>query len=236
VSVPVNVRAGDIAGQLEFESGIGQTTLVELFTSEGCSSCPPAERLLNRFRTDPGLWNTYVPLAWHVDYWDYLGWKDRFSSSEYSDRQRRYAQLHRSHTVYTPNFVVNGTNWRPGILASKPPASTNSAGNLKVRLSGKSLSATWEGAKTDARRLRLNVAILGLGLTTRIQSGENAGTLASHDFVVLRHQTTDSTDRRWQLNLDSRNTEKMAGQAIAVWVSLPGDPYPLQATGALLPH
>lgn len=222
------------ANELTFESGDKQTVMVELFTSEGCNSCPPAERQLNQYRKNPQLWKIFIPVAWHVDYWDYLGWKDRFSSAAYSDRQRRYARVHRSNTVYTPNFVVNGLNWRPGIFSGLPQPATGSVGNLKVKLKNGILSAHLMHASALPKRLQLNVALLGMGLVSNIKAGENAGRRALHEFVALSHQTADSTDSHWQLALGSGHESASSASAIAVWVSRPGDPVPLQAAGAPL--
>ena len=75
------------------QSGERQIAVLELYTSEGCSSCPPAETWLSRLREAPGLWKDFVPLAFHVDYWDYLGWRDPWGSREYSNRQRAYRRI-----------------------------------------------------------------------------------------------------------------------------------------------
>src|SRR6185295_6297026 len=80
--------------------------VVELFTSQGCSSCPPADRLLSTLRSDPRV----VPLAFHVDYWNYIGWTDPFSSARWSQRQQAYARAFASNRIYTPQLVVNGTS------------------------------------------------------------------------------------------------------------------------------
>ena len=84
---------GDVlcADNVVFESGAKKVQLLELFTSEGCSSCPPAEASLGRLVNDPRLWHEFVPVAFHVDYWDRLGWKDPFASAEWTKRQRLYA-------------------------------------------------------------------------------------------------------------------------------------------------
>ena len=97
---------------ITFQSSEAQTALLELYTSEGCSSCPPAESWLSRLKESPGLWKDFVPLAFHVDYWDYLGWRDPWAAREFSERQRAYAQGWRSENVYTPGFVLNGKEWR----------------------------------------------------------------------------------------------------------------------------
>jgi len=86
--------------------------LLELFTSEGCSSCPPAETWLSGLRSAPGLWKEFVPASFHVDYWDYLGWRDPWASKIFSYRQRDYAQSWHSDSIYTPGFVLNGREWR----------------------------------------------------------------------------------------------------------------------------
>jgi len=85
--------------QLRFESGEKRVAFVELFTSEGCSSCPPAERTFSKLTTHPSLWKTFVPVAFHVNYWDNLGWKDRLASVEFTQRQHTYASAWRSDTA-----------------------------------------------------------------------------------------------------------------------------------------
>src|SRR5450432_272324 len=102
------------AGERKFQSDGAQATLVELFTSEGCSSCPPAEASLSRLKDDPSLWKSIVPVAWHVDYWNSLSWRDRFSSARYTERQRGYATKRGSNSIYTPAFAVNGREWHLG--------------------------------------------------------------------------------------------------------------------------
>src|SRR3954451_22950703 len=83
--------------------------VVELFTSQGCSSCPPADALIHDIANDPAMRGRVIPLAFHVDYWDSLGWRDPFSSSEWTQRQARYARTMRLSSAYTPQAVVNGT-------------------------------------------------------------------------------------------------------------------------------
>ncbi len=80
------------AAPLQFTSPETRVTLLELYTSEGCSSCPPADRWLSGLRDDPRLWREVVPVAFHVDYWDAIGWPDRFASAAHSERQRTYAR------------------------------------------------------------------------------------------------------------------------------------------------
>src|SRR6266568_5478088 len=120
------------AARITFQSEERQTSLIELYTSEGCSSCPPAEAWLSRLKESPGLWRDFVPLAFHVDYWDYLGWGDPWANKSFSDRQRAYAKQWRSDSVYTPGFVLNGKEWRDWSLSKSIPTSTAKPGTLKA--------------------------------------------------------------------------------------------------------
>ena len=120
------------AEDLEFSSGSERATILELYTSEGCSSCPPADRWLSQLKSDPGLWRDVIPLAFHVDYWDYIGWKDEFAREEYSARQRRYAWEGNANSVYTPGMFRNGTEWRGWWRGELPVAAKEPAGRLSV--------------------------------------------------------------------------------------------------------
>ncbi len=104
-----------------FSSGNDRVALVELYTSEGCSSCPPADRWLSRLADDAGLWSEFVPVAFHVDYWDYIGWKDEFADPSNTQRQRGYAAAAGARSIYTPQMVVGGRDhvigYRPMELA-----------------------------------------------------------------------------------------------------------------------
>ena len=95
-----------------FDSGKARGHLVELFTSEGCSSCPLADRWLSTLERDNRLWKSVFPIAFHVDYWDYIGWPDRFAVPRHSHRQREHRGLGNVYSVYTPGFVVAGREWR----------------------------------------------------------------------------------------------------------------------------
>jgi len=96
------------AAAVTFESSETQTSLLELYTSEGCSSCPPAEKWLSRLKESPGLWKDFVPVAFHVDYWDYLGWRDRWSSKTFTDRQHAYASAWRSDSDVSSMTITSG--------------------------------------------------------------------------------------------------------------------------------
>ena len=166
--------------------------LVELFTSEGCSSCPPADRLLARLASEPAAAGVeIVPLAFHVDYWNRLGWADPFSSSAFTERQGDYSRAFGGDRVYTPQMVVNGRKEfvgsdervaRSALLAAAKDAIAT------VRLT------VPEGAKGPAS-LRVSVAGATEGaeiflaisedlLSTDVPRGENAGRRLEHTAVV----------------------------------------------------
>ena len=224
------------AEPLIFESEGQHTRLIELYTSEGCSSCPPAERYLNKYKYHPELWKTYFPVAFHVDYWDYLGWKDRFSKADYSKRQRLYARVNQQRTVYTPAFMVNGQNWRPGFYNKGFDIENSNAGRLKVLIEKDELNAEYSTNQEHARLLQLNIAVLGMDIHSTITAGENEGNKAKHEFVVLDHRKVSSRSNKWKLQLPKIDTKDTMQFALVVWVSRPGHPKPIQVVGGPLPN
>ena len=169
-----------------FESAETQNSLIELFTSEGCSSCPPAEKWLSGLKSNQDLWKKIIPVAFHVDYWDHLGWRDRFAKPEFTSRQQRYAAAWGGDSVYTPGFVVNGKEWRNWFGGNAVPTISTRVGVLRVSLGndGK-VTATFVPETTKPRALALNVALLGNELESDVKRGENSGRKLRHDFVVL---------------------------------------------------
>jgi hypothetical protein len=220
------------------DSGSRQVSLLELYTSEGCSSCPPADRWLSKLQRDTRLWREVVPVAFHVDYWDYLGWPDRFASSVFGTRQRQYAQNGFIRTVYTPGLILNGKEWRGWFsrpqLRLEPGAEV---GQLTLRLDDKQTEARFTAGGTRPDRLDIHLALLGFGLSTQVQDGENQGRTLQHDFVVLAYEHTPmlrgDTDFRAHLDLPTITVE-VSRKAVAAWVSLPNNPQPLQAVGGWL--
>jgi hypothetical protein len=107
-----------------------QVNLLEVYTSQGCSSCPPAEHWLTRFETDPRLWQQFIPVNFHVDYWDSLGWKDPFAAAKFSTRQRRYEQLSYATSVATPGFILDGRGWNGWFYGHTLPLTETDAAGL----------------------------------------------------------------------------------------------------------
>jgi hypothetical protein len=219
-----------------FESGETQNMLIELFTSEGCSSCPPAEKWLSALKSNQNLWKKIVPVAFHVDYWDRLGWRDRFAKPEFTARQQRYAAAWGGDSVYTPGFVVNGKEWRSWFVDNVPPASSAKVGVLRVSLGadGK-LSARYVPEAKQHRGLALNVALLANDLESDVKRGENSGRKLRHDFVVLDLLNIDMANESnaWTASIVlpmRAGADKVS--ALAAWIT--ENETPIQATGGWL--
>lgn len=222
------------ADGFEFKSGKQQANLIELFTSQGCSSCPPAEQYLNSLKNHELLWKSYIPLAFHVDYWDYLGWKDSFAKPDHRVRQEAYAKLNKQRTIYTPGFYVNGAPWRRGIFERDPPLTQTETGILSVRLHNDQLTAEYRPLTPVNEVLTLNVAIVGMDLQTDIKAGENSGRHSNHEFVVLHQQILQSSDGFWQLQLAQIHFAETKNLALIAWINTKGSPRPLQAVGGYI--
>ena len=219
------------ADKLNFSSGPRQVTMLELYTSQGCSSCPPAERWLNKYVDNKDLWTRIVPLAFHVDYWDYIGWKDAYAMPEYGERQREYARRGKAHTVVTPGVFINGQEWRGWSLRLKPRASSSKPGDLSATIEDGFLSAAFDTLKRES--YELHIAILGFGIKTKVKSGENRNSTLAQEFVVLAHDWHRSGDKYWHVSMPEPRLEAER-YAVALWVSEPGRSTPIQATGGWL--
>jgi hypothetical protein len=162
--------------------------VIELFTSQGCSSCPAADKLLDKLARDGAvLGRPIAPLAFHVDYWDDLGWADSFALPAWTERQRQYSRALGDSSVYTPELVVGG---RTGLVGSNSLAATRAiaAAPAQIKISA---SATWKAdsitvtAKAPAGA-DVVVAIWQDNTKTKIPRGENAGSTLAGDRVVRR--------------------------------------------------
>ena len=222
---------------VRLSSAGNNVALVELFTSEGCSSCPPADHWLSGLEENARLWRDYVPVAFHVDYWDYIGWRDRFASAKYSNRQRQYAREGGANTVYTPGMFQNGREWRGWYRGQLPGSNGVSAGVLNVEISGDEVSVGYKAESPHDAKLIVHVAILGMGLESRVTAGENNGRTLRHDFVVLGLTSTplSSAGDRYSAELELPRADNPASRrAVAAWVSTADRQTPIQAVGGFL--
>ena len=229
------------AETIEFRSAETKASLVELFTSEGCSSCPPAERWLSGLKTNPKLWKDYVVVSFHVDYWDGLGWKDPFARREFTDRQQSYSTQWRTESVYTPGFVVDGKEWHGWFNHEALPEPTNTKVGVLLATSNK--PGEWE-LRYEARRVgadekpKFSAVLLGFRLNSKVKTGENSGRTLEHDFVVLKSAMASArhSDQSFQGTISlpadaSLNSKRLA---VAFWVTNGNNLQPLQAVGGWL--
>jgi len=192
--------AGTAAAQeCRATSGAKRAALVELYTSEGCSSCPPADRQLARIgaaRDGANAETAAIPLALHVDFWDYIGWKDPYAQQRFSDRQRRLAQVMRARIVYTPQVLLQGRDfrrWHAGDfdrevarINARPPQASIA---LRLQAGRKdTLVADVDAALVDPAKQAdavLYLASYENKLVSSVAAGENRGRTLEHDYVVF---------------------------------------------------
>lgn len=183
-----------MAGEAVFSASSPQhrVAVLELYTSQGCSSCPPAEHWLSKLKEAGVSSRELIPLAFHVTYWDYIGWKDRYGSERYDYRQREIAQFNKQRTIYTPQFVLAGSDYRTydrfssdvnRIIAQPSPLdiSIKATANADVELS---VELETNAMQEAAGRPVLFLALYENNLTSQVKAGENEGRLLKHDYVV----------------------------------------------------
>ena len=166
-------------------SGPTVTPVVELFTSEGCNSCPPADHWISTLKADPGV----VALAFHVDYWDRLGWKDRFASPAYTQRQAQTQASSGARFSYTPQVLLDGAD-RKDWSRIAAPSVQRPAARVDVTLvrEDRRFSATVVPASGAPARLAAYWALTENGHSTAVKAGENEGVTLKHDYVVRKYQ------------------------------------------------
>lgn len=218
------------------ESGPQKTSLLELYTSEGCSSCPPAEKWMASLLNHPGLWSNFVPIVFHVNYWDHLGWKDPFATGKFTARQRAYARDWHASSVYTPAFVLDGREWRLRTLSAA--AGDDSPGRPRVeRTADNSFSVAFDAVSGFSGGTS-SLAILGFDRKSSVRSGENMGRHLIHQFVVLelRHSvlSRDQNTGDWTASFLIPSIPSDHRLGIAAWVSPTSSHAPIQAAGGWL--
>ncbi|WP_109300113.1 thioredoxin family protein [Aquimarina sp. AU474] len=168
--------------------------VLELFTSQGCSSCPPADRLLDNIRKSYEDKNVYV-LSYHVDYWNRLGWKDPFSTASYSDYQREYAVKFNSRSIYTPQLVVNGSEHFTGsnrykaddALQKYSKSKANNAIVLHdVKIEGEAVQLNYQVEGNDFDTITL--ALVVSERTTDVSRGENRNRVLKNSNIVANRR------------------------------------------------
>jgi len=225
---------------ITFESSAQRTALIELYTSEGCSSCPPAETWLSRLVDSPQLWRDFVPVAFHVDYWDYLGWRDPWGKEQFSARQRAYAASWRSRTVYTPEYVLNGQEWRDWARRDQvPKTSPAQIGVLRVTsINNDEWRISFTPTAVGKAGYEAHLVWLVSGESSDVKAGENHGRTLHHDFAALSFTEglLSREGEAFEGSLhSSKPTKPASGRlALAIWVTKAGELESIQATGGWL--
>ncbi len=222
-------KNGALAAPLcNVQSAATRTPVVELYTSEGCSSCPPADKWLSGFKTGPAstasnpstaanagaAQDPVVVQAFHVGYWDYIGWVDRFANPAHTLRQRHIASLNHQNSVYTPQAVLNGRDWRDW---GKLPASREPAGAL---ITLKQVApdqfealvspvAGYPGVLGGPSRWSAYWSVTEHSHSSKVQAGENAGETLQHDFVVRQYTPVGD------YTFDGKTPQKLTVRSIA---------------------
>jgi len=216
-------------------SGANRVQLLELYSSEGCSSCPPADRWVSQLKGKPELWRRFVPVVFHVDYWNSLGWKDGFSSDLMTQRQVDISHLWARPQVYTPAFVLDGKEWRDWRNANsdhfpRPDEASGIKLSIYQEKTGE-FKVTGEGHKINQNYI-LRFAQLGMNISSDVTNGENAGQLLEHNFVVLAWQSRAVHGKQlaetFRLTASGQKATKFA---VVAWIEEEGKPLPLQAVG-----
>ncbi|HQR60097.1 MAG TPA: DUF1223 domain-containing protein [Methylophilaceae bacterium] len=224
ISLPV------AAAECSATSGRNRVALLELYTSEGCSSCPPADRWLSGLAAAGYAGDRVIPLALHVDYWDTIGWKDRFAKPGFSARQREMAGLGHAGFVYTPQVMLNGRDYlgvgNPARFAADIAAINRNPARANIQLTlsqpgadSLEVSAAAQAGKQDSPLLY--VALYENNLNTAVRAGENGGASLHHDYVVrewLGPYPIDKTTTPWRHKLRLDPEWKSPEMGVAAFV------------------
>jgi hypothetical protein len=169
--------------QCQAKSPATLTPVVEVYTSEGCSSCPPADKWLGKLKDDAAK-GRVVPQGFHVGYWDYIGWVDRFASPAHTDRQRQLASWNRLSSIYTPQVVRNGQDWREErVLLAPEPAKAA----IELQKTGDDAFAANVAPVDGTGTWAAYWTVTEHGHNSKVRAGENAGEFLKHDFVVRQY-------------------------------------------------
>jgi len=190
--------------QPAYAGAAGNPVVIELFTSQGCSSCPPADALLKEI----GAADDVIALSWHVDYWDYIGWKDVFAKPEYTTRQKYYAHAMQEKMIYTPQMVFNGVTHEIGSdrdrVTGRLDALRKDASivDLEAVRDGDVLRISAQNADTKSRKIDVYVIHYIEKSMVEITRGENAGLTSTYSNIVSDWRTVGQWNGRGKFNLD----------------------------------
>lgn len=223
---------------LEFKSGENRVNLIELYSSQGCSSCPSADKWVSELKNHNKLFKEFIPLTFHVTYWDFLGWKDIFANKKNDARQRNYSKnIWKKNSVYTPQFIINAKEYRTWFKdQSFPKFEKKYAGVLEVKKINQNVDISFYSKEIKNKEVFLNIAVLGFDYKINIKNGENEDKVLEHDFVVLDHQIQFANITNNKLNqkiILPKLEDNKSKKALVIWLSTK-DYSLIQASGSYL--
>lgn len=225
------------AHALELKSSVEQTHLLELYTSQSCSSCPPAERWMNDLEKRAGIWKSFIPISFHVTYWNHLSWKDKFSQDKFTLRQREYARANGT-GLFTPQVTLDGQNFSSWSGFSDKNLSSQKVGILKVKIDNNKAQVHFhrEQGKGD---LLCYGAYMKSGFSTKIPAGENSGKILNEKFVALKlYQASASQIKNiYTCNFDLDLSQKQLHDkqtSLVFWMTQKSNLKVVQAVGSTL--
>jgi hypothetical protein len=236
---------GGAAGYTATAGNVPRVALLELYTSEGCNSCPPTDRWVSNLPQPQFVPQRLVVLAFHVDYWNYLGWQDRFSQRRFTERQQALVHTNGLRTAYTPQLVLNGRDFRDTAGIEKQVARINAqAPNVNLALHADRKGPTLKisvsvnpVAPSTQEPMELHVALYENNLESQVQAGENRGKRLQHDYVVrvligpVAAAANKTTHHEWQIPLAA--DWKTADMGLAAFVQSAKTGEVLQATSRI---
>jgi hypothetical protein len=206
---------GGAAGHTATAGNVPRVALLELYTSEGCNSCPPTDRWVSELPQPQFVPQRLVVLAFHVDYWNYLGWQDRFSQRRFTERQQALVRANGLRTAYTPQLVLNGRDFRDTAGIEKQVARINAlAPSVNLTLQANKKDSTLNTSvsvnpvtPSTQEPMELYLALYENNLESQVQAGENRGKRLQHDYVVrvligpVAVAPDKATRQEWQIPL-----------------------------------
>jgi hypothetical protein len=232
----ISAQAAGKPAQCQVTTGAHATPVIELYTSEGCNSCPPADKWLSQLSQVRS--GDAVALAFHVDYWDYIGWKDRFASPQYTARQYEGAAQRHTRQVYTPQVIVNGQDFR---WSSRSLSEPSQLAKVQIELSG---ATQGDGLAVSAKltplagapaKLAAYWAVTEDGHVSKVTAGENARETLMHDYVVRQYlpvaafKSTEPATLRYTASGVNSSTTAQHPQRVHLVVTDAATGVPLQA-------
>jgi hypothetical protein len=210
------------------ESPANQVPVIELYTSEGCSSCPPADRWLSTLKGASANGRAVVQ-AFHVGYWDYIGWVDRFANPAYTTRQKQIASYNGQSGIYTPQLVRNGQDWHDygNALSGSAPARAHITLNKNADDAFEATVAPAEGVNAWAAYW----TVTENGHSSKVKAGENAGEFLQHDFVVRQYVPVGEYRGAGKVTLRALPAQAGHARQVNLVVFDPKSGKPLQALG-----